>query len=335
MGSSSPRKSAGDDETMSNPFAAPLLALGIDALVGDPPRLYRRITHPVALFGYLVARADRTLNTELVPERTRRLHGGVLTVALTAAAALLGAVLAGLLGWVPGGWVVEAVLASTLVAARGLYQHVRAVADALAKGIEQAREAVRHIVGRDPETLDTPGVARAAIESAAENFSDGVVAPLFWYCLLGLGGLFAYKAINTMDSMLGHRDARYEAFGKTAARVVDIVNWVPARLAGLLFVLAAVVMREADAQQAWHTMWRDAPKHRSLNAGWQEAAVAGALGFALAGPRRYAEQGVDDAWMGHGRKALDAADIRLTLRLYVIATIWLALGLALASLLSG
>lgn len=319
---------------MSNPFAA-LLALGIDALVGDPPRLYHHLAHPVALFGRLVARAERALNTELASARTRRLHGGVLTVVLTAVAALLGAVLADLLGRVPGGWVAEAVLASTLVAARSLYEHVRAVAHALEKGIEQAREAVRHIVGRDPDSLDTPGVARAAVESAAENFSDGVVAPLFWYCLLGLGGLFAYKAINTLDSMLGHRDTRFEAFGKTAARMDDIVNWVPARLAGMLFVLAAVAMREADAQQAWHVMWRDAPKHRSPSAGWQEAAVAGALGFALAGPRQYAAEDVNDVWMGHGRKALDAADIRMTLRLYVIATVWLALGLALASLLGG
>ena len=319
---------------MSNPLAA-LLALGVDALAGDPPRLYRRVPHPVALFGRLVEKAERTLNDPQTPERMRRLHGGVLTVALAVAALLLGAVIAGVLDRVPGGWVIEVLLASTLVAARGLYEHVRAVADALEKGIGPARDAVRQIVGRDPDILDAPGVARAAVESAAENFSDGVVAPLFWYCLLGLGGLFAYKAINTMDSMLGHRDTRYEAFGKTAARVDDIVNWVPARLAGVLFVLAAMVMREADAQQAWHTMWRDAPRHRSPNAGWQEAAVAGALGFALAGPRQYAEQDIDDAWMGHGRKALDAADVHLTLRLYVIATMWLALGLALASLLAG
>ena len=225
--------------------------------------------------------------------------------------------LAGGLGWAVerlcngflGGWVLEAVLASTLIAFRGLHDHVRAVAEALDLGLAEARAAVAHIVGRDPARLDAPGVARAAAESLAENFSDGVVAPLFWFALLGLPGLCAYKAVNTLDSMIGQRNPRYEHFGKAAARLDDAVNWVPARLAGLLLVAAARFLPEARARGAWRAVRRD-------NAGWQEAALAGALGFRLAGPRDYPDGPVEDAWMGDGHAELDAAALRAALRLY-------------------
>jgi adenosylcobinamide-phosphate synthase len=219
----------------------------------------------------------------------------------------------------PGGWVLEAVLASTLIAYRGLYDRVRAVAEALDLGLAEARAAVAHIVGRDPLRLDAAGVARAAAESLAENFSDGVVAPLFWFALLGLPGLCAYKAVNTLDSMIGQRNPRYEMFGKAAARLDDALNWIPARLAGLLLVAAAAILPEARARDAWRAVRRDAGKHRSPNAGWQEAALAGALGFALAGPREYPDGPVEDAWMGDGRADLDAADLRAALRLYLVA----------------
>ena len=162
-------------------------------------------------------------------------------------------------------------------------------------------------------------VARAAAESAAENFSDGFVAPVFWFLLLGLPGLLAYKAVNTLDSMIGHRNARYEAFGKVAARLDDAVNFLPARLAGLLFVLAAWLLPAARGAAAWTTMRRDAPKHRSPNAGWQEAALAGALGLALAGPRQYGGQVVEDHWMGDGRSAVTAEDLGRVLDLYLTA----------------
>jgi adenosylcobinamide-phosphate synthase len=193
------------------------------------------------------------------------------------------------------------------------------VAAALDRGLAEARLAVAHIVGRDPARLDAPGVARAAAESLAENFSDGVVAPVFWFALFGLPGLCAYKAVNTLDSMIGQRNPRYERFGKAAARLDDALNWVPARLACLLLVAAAAVLPGASAAGAWRTAWRDAGGHRSPNAGWQEAALAGALGFALAGPREYPDGPVEDAWMGDGRADLDAAALRAALRLYLVA----------------
>jgi adenosylcobinamide-phosphate synthase len=219
----------------------------------------------------------------------------------------------------PFGWIAEGLIASSLLAFRGLYDAVRAVARGLAESLEAGRAAVSQIVGRDPASLDAAGVARAAAESAAENFSDGFVAPVFWFLLLGLPGLLAYKAVNTLDSMIGHRNARFEAFGKVAARLDDAVNFLPARLAGLFFVLAALLLPAASAAGAWRAMLRDAPRHRSPNAGWQEAALAGALGLALAGPRQYGGQLVEDHWMGDGRSAVTAADLGRVLDLYLSA----------------
>ena len=311
-------------------LATVLLALAVDALAGDPAWLYRRVPHPVALLGRLIEAAERRLNRDSLSDEARRRRGLALTAAAVLLAAALGLGLAVALAAVPGGWLVEAVLASTLFAFRGLYDSAAAVARGLDRSLPEARAAVAHIVGRDPDSLDAAGIARAAIESVAENFSDGVVAPFFWYILLGLPGLLAYKAINTLDSMIGHRSARYAAFGGAAARLDDAVNLVPARLAGGLFVAAALVLPGAAAGRAWRTMLRDSRRHRSPNAGWQEAAVAGALGFALAGPRHYGGEAVDDHWMGDGRADLTAADLRAALRLYLVAGALLAAGLAAA-----
>ena len=209
-------------------------------------------------------------------------------------------------------------LAASLPAQRSLYTYVKAVADALdADGLEAGRSAVAMIVGRDPQALDLAGVARAAIESLAENFSDGIVAPLFWTALAGLPGGVAYKAANTADSMIGHRNARYEDFGWAAARFDDLVNLPASRLAALWFVLAARL--DGRARAAWKAVRRDAGKHRSPNAGWPEAAMAGALGLKLAGPRVYGGVTVEDAYMGDGRREAAAADIRAALRLYLRA----------------
>ena len=187
------------------------------------------------------------------------------------------------------------------------------MAHALDTGADPARAELRHIVGRDVRALDEHGIARAAIESGAENYSDGVVAPAFWYLLFGLPGLLAYKAINTMDSMIGHRSPRHHAFGRAAARIDDAVNWAPARIAGGLIAAAAVVVPGAAPGRAWDTMVRDAPRHSSPNAGWPEAAMAGALGLALLGPRRYeGEAAADEAWLGDGRKDATADDVRRT-----------------------
>ncbi len=300
-------------------FAILLLAFLLDAGLGDPPWLYRRLPHPVALLGRVLEWGEVRWNRTGLGARARFLRGLLFALAAVALASGLGWTVERLCTALPGGWVLEAALASTLIAFRGLYDHVRAVAEALDLGLAEARAAVAHIVGRDPARLDAPGVARAAAESLAENFSDGVVAPLFWFAILGLPGLCAYKAINTLDSMIGQRNPRFEHFGKAAARLDDTVNWVPARLAGLMLVAAAALLPEASARGAWRAAWRDARQHRSPNAGWQEAALAGALGFALAGPREYPDGKVADNWMGDGRVELGPADVNAALRLYLVA----------------
>ena len=317
---------------MSGPgleFHVVLAALLIDAATGDPPWLYRRVPHPVAVFGKLVELAERVLYAPSPP--WRGVLGGVVTVVAVVGAGIAAAwaIDRFLIERWTHGWVLEAMIASTLLAWRGLHDHAAAVAGGLERSLDAGREAVSHVVGRDPTSLDESGVARGAIESIAENFSDGVVAPLFWYALAGLPGLFAYKAVNTLDSMIGHRTERYLHFGATAARLDDLVNHVPARLAGVYFVAAAWLLPGANGSRAWRVMLRDAGRHRSPNAGWQEAAVAGALDFALAGPRRYRHETVDDAWMGDGRAGLDAGDIRRCLHLYITAGTLVALTLAL------
>jgi adenosylcobinamide-phosphate synthase len=300
-------------------LAVLLLAMAIDLVIGDPRWLYRLVPHPVVLLGRLVELLSKALNRQALPRGRRIALGGLCTALVVGLAFGLGWALHALFAGLPFGWVLEGLAASSLIAFRGLYDAVRAVARALDESLEAARRAVSHIVGRDPASLDDAGVARAAAESAAENFSDGFVSPAFWFLLLGLPGLCAYKAVNTLDSMIGHRDARFEAFGKIAARLDDAVNFLPARLAGLVIVLAALLLPGASAGGAWRALLRDAPKHRSPNAGWQEAALAGALGLALAGPRVYGGQTVEDHWMGDGRSAVTAADLGRALDLYLAA----------------
>ena len=311
-----------------DPFALALIALAADAVTGDPPALYRRAPHPVALLGAWIAKLDARFNDDAVSDAKRLARGGAVALGVCLAAACAGALLHGIASMAPAGEVVEAVAASIFIAYRGLRDHVREVARGLRNGIAEARAAVSHIVGRDPEHLDRPAVARAAIESAAENFSDGVVAPLFWYVLLGLPGLLGYKALNTLDSMIGHRDPRHLLFGRIAARADDLASWIPARLSATLFASAALVVPGASAGEAVRAALRDARHHRSVNAGWPEAAMAGALGFAIAGPRRYGGRIVEDAWMGNGRRNLDAGDVLAALRLYAVAAALLAAALA-------
>ena len=241
----------------------------------------------------------------------------LLVTGVSAVAGWLIADQASALGW---GWLAELALVTMLLAQRTMADHMVRVARALDTGAEPARAELRHIVGRDVRALDEHGIARAAIESGAENYSDGVVAPAFWYLLLGLPGLLAYKAINTMDSMIGHRSPRHRAFGRAAARIDDAVNWVPARIAAGLIAAAALAVPGAAPGQAWRTMLRDAPRHSSPNAGWPEAAMAGALGLALLGPRRYeGEAAADEAWLGDGRKAATADDVRRTVWVFAVA----------------
>ena len=306
-----------------------LAALLIDAVTGDPAWLYRRAPHPVAMLGKLAELSERVLYAPSPPWRA--VLGGVATVAVVVCASVAAAwsIDRFLVERWAHGWVLEAAVASTLLAFRGLHDHAVAVARGLGESLAAGREAVGRMVGRDTAVLDEPGVVRGAVESVAENFSDAVVAPLFWYAVAGLPGLFAYKAVNTLDSMIGHRTERYRHFGAAAARLDDLVNLAPARLAGLYFVAAACLLPGANGGRAWRTMIRDARKHRSPNAGWQEAAVAGALDIAVAGPRRYPHEIVDDAWMGDGRTRLDAGDIARCLHLYLTAGALVALSLTL------
>jgi adenosylcobinamide-phosphate synthase len=297
-------------------------ALAFDALIGDPDRLWRRLSHPVVVIGEFIAWLDRTLNHDDRPPEQRKIAGIAAIAILVAAAAIIGFFLEAMLRPIPGGNIALGLIASVFIAQRSLYQHVERVRAAFAEGgLAEARQAVSMIVGRDPEVLDEAGVCRAAIESCAENFSDGVVAPVFWLALLGLPGLIAYKAINTADSMIGHRSERHEMFGWAAARLDDFVNLVPARLTGLLLAIAAPVVGGSIAV-AIKVMRRDAPTHRSPNAGWPETAMAGALGLTLAGPRRYAEGLVDDPFLNaEGRKEAVPDDIGRALDLYFAACV--------------
>jgi adenosylcobinamide-phosphate synthase len=309
-----------------------VVALGLEALLGWPDALHRAIRHPVVWIGALIALLERHLNTPARSDLLRRLGGIValivLLVAVWYAASLAHSIIHYLLP--ADGWIVEAVLAASLLASRNLWNHVIAVARGLEQdGINGGRAAVAMIVGRDPESLDDAGVSRAAIESLAENFSDGVVAPAFWLAIGGLPGIALYKAINTADSMIGHKSERYRAFGWAAARLDDLVNLPASRLSALLLVLAAALLSGASAGGAFRAVARDAGRHRSPNAGWPEAAMAGALGLKLAGPRRYAEGLIEDHWMGDGRSEASAADIRRALKLYVIAGL-LLFGAAMA-----
>ena len=271
---------------------AVVLAMLLDALLGEPKWLWDRTPHPAVLMGRFIGFLDRKLN-----DRTR--GAGVVAVFVM----VIGAMVVGyMLASVAGIWI-EVIVGAVLLAQRSLVDHVQAVGDALRLSVAEGRVQVARIVGRDVRDMDGPAVARGAIESAAENLSDGVIAPLFWFALAGLPGLLVYKVANTADSMIGYRTEKYEAFGWTAAKLDDVLNWVPARLTALLIW---VVSR----QGSWTQIQRDAKLHRSPNAGWPEAAMAPALGVALSGPRSYEGQMQDFAWVnGAGRRDAGPTDI--------------------------
>jgi adenosylcobinamide-phosphate synthase len=304
------------------------VAMAVDALSGWPSWLFARIGHPVTWLGRLISAIDAAWNRDSDPPAFRRAAGVAGALVVIALSVALGWMLQSLLPW---GWieiVLVGVLAWPLVALRSLHDHVAAVATPLHAGdIVAAREAVSRIVGRDPATLDEAGIARAAIESLAENASDGIVAPVFWGALFGLPGILGYKAINTLDSMIGHRSERHEAFGWAAARIDDVANFIPARLTGFLFVLLA-----ARRSEALSCMTRDARRHRSPNAGWPEAAMAGALGVRLSGPRIYHGSATDEPWLNEGARDPLAADISRGLTIYRRAMLLLAGVLAILAL---
>ncbi|AUH32277.1 adenosylcobinamide-phosphate synthase CbiB [Paracoccus tegillarcae] len=296
---------------------AALIALIVDAAIGWPDAIYRRIGHPVTWLGRLISALERRLNRG--PHRIAK--GAVATTLTIAACALPACLIAadlprlfiGLLAW-------------PLVAARSLHDHVAAILrPLLSDDLSAARRATSMIVGRDVTQADEPAISRAALESLAENASDGVIAPLFWLAIGGLPGIAAYKAINTLDSMIGHRNARYEEFGKIAALLDDLANWIPARLTALLLALAAM------SRAAWRAAIRDARRHRSPNAGWPEAAMAGALGVRLSGPRQYGERIADEPWLNGTAPDPKSGDLRRGLRLYRRMLVMAGLGLLLAT----
>ncbi|UWP98701.1 adenosylcobinamide-phosphate synthase CbiB [Aliiroseovarius crassostreae] len=276
-----------------------VLAMLLDAIFGEPDWAWKRLPHPAVLMGRLIGWADESFNRG----EGRILRGTAVMLVLCAGA--------GLLGWavphLPFGGLWEMLLAAILIAQKSLAQHVQAVADGLRQSLFHGRQAVSMIVGRDTSEMPAPAIARGAIESAAENFSDGVVAPIFWFAVAGLPGLMVYKMVNTADSMIGYRTEKHEEFGKFAARLDDVLNWVPARLSALVFILA----RRNWA--AWDIIRRDAPLHRSPNAGWPEAAMAASLNVALSGPRSYEGELRDFPWVNEdgaqeiGPKEVDQA----------------------------
>jgi adenosylcobinamide-phosphate synthase len=318
--------------SLSASLSLSLAALIVEALVGYPAPLYRAIGHPVTWMGRWLAILEALLNRPSLSFAARRALGAVALCLYLAPVALVAwAATRALASRGAFGFAALAALAASLPAQRSLASHVRAVAEGLDAGLEEGRRRVAMIVGRNPEVLDKAAVARAAIESLAENFSDGVVAPILWTALGGLAGGALYKAINTADSMIGHKDDRYAAFGSAAARLDDLVNLPASRLAALWLIIAAALAPGASALDAARAVWRDASSHRSPNAGWPEAAMAGALGLKLAGPRVYGATVVDDAFMGEGKREATVGDIRRALGLYRLACVVQGFVLAVAA----
>ncbi len=298
-----------------DPLISPL-ALALERQLGYPQKLVDIVGHPVMWFGKLISFCETRLNT---PNRTpaQRKLAGIVALGLLLLSVLIVTVgIRTVLSWLPLGWLIEMVLATAFLAQKELGRAVTAVSDALRNSLDAGRETVSHVVGRDPQALDEPGVARAAIETLAESTSDGVVAPWLFLVLFGLPGIALYKAVNTADSMIGHLDERYRDYGWAAAKLDDVLNWIPARLSAVLITAACFFVPGASPGKAWATARSDASKHESPNAGWPEAAFAGALGFKLGGPRSYNGDMVDLPAFGDGKAGLGPSDILRAVLLY-------------------
>lgn len=316
----------------------PPLALLAERVLGYPQLLTARIGHPVMWFGWLISYMEQRTNTPVRSAQQRKLAGIVSLALLLIVVLVVAVVVQRLVRSLPLGWLLEVLLATPFLAQKELGRAVEAVGDALGTSLAAGREAVSHIVGRDPQTLDEAGVSRAAIETLAESTSDGVVAPWFWLVLLGLPGIVLYKAINTADSMIGHLNDRYRDYGWAAARLDDLVNLIPARLSAVLVTIACFFIPDASPSRAWGAAMRDARGHKSPNSGWPEAAFAGALGISLGGPRHYNGELVDLPMMGKGDRNLGRYHIARAVSLYhMVLTVLLVVStlLALAIALGG
>ena len=299
-----------------NHFVMATFALVIEYFVGYPQSLQRAIGHPVEWIGKIIAYLDEGLNDPDAEDSDQRNQGIFAVVALCIAVGVPAFLIEKLLLSFHYGWIVNILLATAFIAQKSLRDHVTAVARTLPQSILSARKEVAKIVGRDPSTLDESGIAKAALESLAENTADGITAPVFWFVVAGLPGIVIYKAINTADSMIGHKSEKYLNFGWAAAKLDDLVNLPASRLTGLMFTAAAWFKSKARAQSALNAMWRDAGKHQSPNAGWPEAAMAGALDLKFGGPRQYDGEMVQLPYMGDGRSQMNASDIEKGLELY-------------------
>jgi adenosylcobinamide-phosphate synthase len=292
------------------------LALLVERSVGYPDALFRVVGHPVQWIGALITWLDARLNTAQQIAVEGKLRGAASIVVLLAATIIPAWMLADFLSRFSWGWITEALIATAFIAQKSMRDHVVDVVHALSSSLSAGRTSVGKIVGRDTTQLDESGVAKAALESLAENTADGIVAPVFWYAVLGLPGLVAYKAINTADSMIGHKSEKHLHFGFVAAKLDDLVNLPASRLTALFFAAAAAITNVADGKRVLASVWRDASKHRSPNAGWPEAAMAGALNVRFGGPRNYDGEYVDLAYMGEGRDEFTRADISSGLVIY-------------------
>lgn len=303
-----------------DPLILLILAVMLEGYFGRFEILFKVIPHPVSLIGNFIRWLEKKLNREKRTPMDRAIRGAFSVLLIVLISAFVGWAVLWLSLTQKFGWAVETLLLVILLAGRDLFDRTADVMKELDGGsLANARTAVSHLVGRDPNQLDAHGVARASIESLAENFSDAVIAPMFWYVLFGFPGILIYKAVNTMDSEIGYLSARYRAFGMVAARLDDILNLAPARLAGLLICLASLVSPKANPWVAFKTMMRDAGKNASPNAGWPEAAMAGALGLALGGPRKYANKAAKDEWIGSGTAKATPGDIKRALYIYGVA----------------
>ena len=314
-----------------NHFAMAAIALVIEYFVGYPQSLQRLIGHPVEWIGKLIAYLDEGLNDPDAEDTEQRNHGIFAIAALCIAVGIPAYAIEKLLFTFQYGWAINVLMATAFIAQKSLRDHVSAVARTLPQSIIEARKEVAKIVGRDPSNLDESGIAKAALESLAENTADGITAPIFWFAIAGLPGIVIYKAINTADSMIGHKSEKYLHFGWAAAKLDDLVNLPASRLTGLMFAGAAWFKSKARSQAALNAMWRDSNKHQSPNAGWPEAAMAGALDLKFGGPRQYDGEMVELPYMGDGRGQINAGDIDKGLELYDRALLIL---LAVAALLA-